>query len=91
MSEVHTDPSKVTALYPDPPPFWKAFTDGNIARYDALKHEYAARQGLDVDTILRIPEIPDDLIYLQPPAEPADTRWKVFGEPQSVSALVLPA
>lgn len=84
MSETQPDPSKVTALYPDPPPFWKAFTDENIARLDALKQQYAVQHGLDVDTIIRIPDVPDDLTYLQPPAEPADLKWKVFDELQTV-------
>ncbi|KAM7208322.1 MED7 domain containing protein [Naviculisporaceae sp. PSN 640] len=84
MSETQPDPSKVTALYPDPPPFWKDFTDENLARFHTLKQQYAAQHGWDVDTITRIPDIPDDLTYLQPPAEPADLRWKVFDEPQTL-------
>ncbi|KAM7200005.1 MED7 domain containing protein [Rhypophila sp. PSN 637] len=84
MAEVEQDPFKVTALYPDPPPFWKAFTADNIAQFDTFKQQYAARQGLDVNTILRIPDIPEDLTCLQPPAEPEDAKWKVFNEPQSL-------
>ncbi|KAK3315795.1 MED7 protein-domain-containing protein [Apodospora peruviana] len=76
--------SKVTALYPDPPPFWKDFTPENLARFDSVKQDYAEQQGIDIDTVVRIPDVPDDLIYLQPPAEPIDAKWRLFAEPQSL-------
>jgi mediator of RNA polymerase II transcription subunit 7 len=33
----------------------------------------------------RIPGVPDDLALLQPPPEPADGRWRVFGDQYMVS------
>ncbi|KAK3332810.1 MED7 protein-domain-containing protein [Cercophora scortea] len=88
MDNLEEDSSKVTALYPDPPPFWNAFTPENIARFDALRQDFADKHGLDADadtdTIVRIPDVPDDLIYLQPPAEPIDSKWRLFSEPQTL-------
>ena len=90
MADLQNDPSKVTALYPDPPPFWKDFTPENLTRFDSLKQEFAEQQGVDVSTVVRIPDIPDDLIYLQPPVEPVEARWKLYSEPQSVSTTSTP-
>jgi len=84
MADLEDDPSKVTALYPDPPPFWKDFTPANLARIESLKQDYAEQQGIDVDTVVRISDIPEDLTYLQPPAEPTDAKWRLFSEPQSI-------
>ncbi|KAK3940456.1 mediator of RNA polymerase II transcription subunit 7, partial [Diplogelasinospora grovesii] len=77
------DTSKVTALYPDPPPFWKFFTADNIARFDDLKQEYADQHGVDVAQITYVPDLPEELTYLQPPPEPAEAKWKLFSEQQT--------
>ena len=87
MANMEEDSSKVTALYPDPPSFWKAFTAENLGRFDSLKQDYADRNGLDVDTVVRIPDIPEELAYLQPPAEPSDSKWRLFSEPQAVGMM----
>jgi len=78
MDEFEDDTGKVSALYPDPPLFWKAFTPENISRFKELKQEYADQQGVDVNTVIRIPNIPEELVYLQPPAEPAEGKWRLF-------------
>lgn len=84
MANLEDDSTKVTSLYPDPPYFWKAFTPENIARFETLKQTHADQNGLDVADVTRIPEIPDDLCYLQPPAEPVDGKWRLYGEQLSV-------
>ncbi|KAK3380873.1 MED7 protein-domain-containing protein [Podospora didyma] len=78
------DNAKAAALYPDPPGFWHDFSDENIARFDSLKQEFAEQNGLDSDTVLHIPDTPEDLIGLQPPLEPADGKWKIFNIPSSL-------
>lgn len=37
-----------------------------------------------VDGPVRLPNVPRDLVNLQPPAEPADGRWRVFGDQYQV-------
>ncbi|KAK0629314.1 MED7 protein-domain-containing protein [Bombardia bombarda] len=73
------------AMMPDPPPFWKSFTPDNLARFDTLKQEFADQHGADIDTIVRIPDISEDLVYLQPPAEPIDSKYRLFDEPQTLA------
>ncbi|KAK3990844.1 mediator of RNA polymerase II transcription subunit 7 [Cladorrhinum sp. PSN332] len=90
MAEPEEDDSgRVVSTWPDPPPFWKSFTPENIERYDTLKEDYVKQQELDEDTIsntvIRVPDIPPDLVNLRPPAEPIDWKWNVFSEPQTLS------
>ncbi|KAL1844721.1 hypothetical protein VTK73DRAFT_1965 [Phialemonium thermophilum] len=85
MAEPIVDPAKASSTFPDPPPFWQDFTPGNLERYEALRKRYADQQGIDVSAVVRIPGIPPELVNLQPPAEPADGRWRLFGETQTLS------
>ncbi|KAK1826827.1 mediator of RNA polymerase II transcription subunit 7 [Podospora conica] len=79
------DSARVTALFPDPPQFWKAFTPANLSRFESLKQDYIDQHNLDPNTVVRIPDVPEDLIYLQPPPEPDDQKWRLFSEPLSLT------
>ncbi|KAK0742770.1 MED7 protein-domain-containing protein [Schizothecium vesticola] len=78
------DSARVTALFPDPPQFWKAFTPANLSRFETLKQEYADQHGLGRNTVVRVPNLPEDLLYLQSPPEPEDQKWRLFSEPLSL-------
>ena len=80
-----------SSTFPDPPPFWRDFTTDKIERMESLRSRYADQTGLDASTVIRVPNVPEDLTNLQPPAEPADGKWRLFGMELTVRArLFLP-
>lgn len=74
----------LSSTFPNPPTFWNEFTTDKVSRYETLRQEYADKNGLNTEgehgTSFRIPDLPDDLVNLQPPPEPTDGRWRVFGD-----------
>lgn len=80
MADPGPEASKASSTFPDPPPFWRDFSPEKLERFESLKTRYADQQGLDATTVLRVPEVPRDLTNLQPPAEPTDRKWRLFGE-----------
>ncbi|KAK3343107.1 mediator of RNA polymerase II transcription subunit 7 [Neurospora tetraspora] len=92
MADTEEDNSALASFFPDPPLFWKAFTPSNLQAFAELKQQYASQQGIPVEDVVRIPNLPadSDLIYLQPPAEPKDGTWRLYGEPQSLEESLQP-
>ncbi|POR32629.1 Mediator of RNA polymerase II transcription subunit 7, partial [Tolypocladium paradoxum] len=78
------EPLSLASTFPNPPPFWKDFTPDRVARIADLRSAHAERTndaaGADASAPVRLPDLPEDLASLQPPPEPADGRWRVFGD-----------
>lgn len=86
MAEQQQEAQPLSSMFPNPPPFWQEFTSDRISRIQELRTPYIAQHGGDPLTV-RVPDVPEDLINLQPPAEPADGRWRVFGDQYMVGSL----
>lgn len=71
---------QVASTWPLPPPFWKDFTPENIARIEELRKETAERFGTQDASNVRLDDLPRALRNLQPPSEPEDGEWRVFGD-----------
>ncbi|KAG6030827.1 hypothetical protein E4U41_007755 [Claviceps citrina] len=67
----------LASTFPNPPPFWKDFTPDRVARVEDLRSAFA---GDSSASVVRVPGLPEELAHLQPPSEPADGRWRVFGD-----------
>jgi mediator of RNA polymerase II transcription subunit 7 len=87
MAEPPPIAANASSTFPDPPPFWRDFTTDKIDRMESLRSRYADQTGLDISTIVRVPNVPEDLVNLQPPAEPVDGKWRLFGESLTVCFL----
>ncbi|KAF4121400.1 hypothetical protein GMORB2_1807 [Geosmithia morbida] len=78
------EPLSLASTFPNPPPFWKDFTQENLSRIEDLRREYSSEHG-GAKAPERVPGgVPEELTRLQPPAEPADRRWRVFGDHYTV-------
>lgn len=75
--------SALASTWPNPPPFFRDFTEENLARFKQLAD---AQPGAEDESapVKRISDVPAELATLQPPAEPADGVWRVFGDQYSV-------
>ncbi|KAI1770319.1 MED7-domain-containing protein [Hypoxylon cercidicola] len=71
---------QVSSTWPSPPPFWHNFTPDNLARIDELQKQQADADGVEDVSKVRLNGLPRELRNLQPPSEPADGVWKVFGD-----------
>ncbi|KAI1278268.1 mediator complex, subunit Med7 [Xylaria sp. FL0933] len=71
---------QIASTWPPPPPFWKDFTPDNVQRIEALRKEAAERPGLRDASDVRLAGLPRELRNLQPPPEPEDGEWRVFGD-----------
>lgn len=92
MADGMEEPSQkaIASQFPNPPPFWRSFTADNVARMDDIRTARAEKDGATLkDLPPRVSDIPEDLINLQPPAEPQTGTWKVLGGQYSVGHIQL--
>jgi len=84
--------NQLASTWPDPPSFWKDFTTENLEAFQKIKTAAEERESEmeEGGLVKRIPNIPEELIHLQPPAEPADGKWRVFGDIYSVRSPFYP-
>lgn len=74
----------MASAFPNPPPFWRDFTPDKIAQMEELRKNYMDTllpgDITDPSAVMRVPDVPEELVHLQPPAEPEDGKWRVFGD-----------
>ncbi|KAG6044095.1 hypothetical protein E4U17_000686 [Claviceps sp. LM77 group G4] len=71
----------LASTFPNPPLFWKDFTPERVARIEELRGAFAGAGGSSgASPVVRIPGLPEELVKLQPPLEPADGRWRLYGD-----------
>jgi mediator of RNA polymerase II transcription subunit 7 len=76
--------STLAQTFPNPPTFWRDFTPENISRIEELwKQRLAGNDAGDTSNV-RLDDLPSGLTNLQPPPEPEDGRWRVFGDQYTV-------
>ncbi|KAI1760031.1 MED7-domain-containing protein [Hypoxylon sp. FL1150] len=71
---------QVSSTWPSPPPFWRSFTTENLTRINELRKQRADDEKLEDASKIRLHGLPHGLRDLQPPLEPANGEWKVFGD-----------
>ena len=91
--------NSIAAAFPTPPPFYKYFTPENLNRLQKLQSEHessdtsngvGARESANASKpALRIPNLPAELRYLQPPEPPATGIYRSFGAQFNVGSLSL--
>lgn len=90
-------PVAAAGLYPLPPPYFTAFTDANLARYEQLRITGSASTSHRGDRAIKVEQQLDDsnpaeLVEFQDRLEPPspsvvnrDARWATFGQMHIVS------
>lgn len=80
-----TTRSALASTWPNPPPFFEDFTEDKLDRFKQfVEAQPKSEDQSDNGPVRRIPNVPADLVNLQPPPEPADGKWRVFGDHYSV-------
>lgn len=76
------------STFPNPPAFlWQEFTTDKVTRVADAKKTWEAQnpEAASFNAVTRIPDLPYDLSYLQPPPEPSTGSWKALGGNWTVS------
>lgn len=84
-------PPNISSTYPNPPDFlWRDFTPENISRYDELSKKWREdHPEADSQAPILMPDLPKDLRHLQPPPEPTEGEWKLYGDRFTVGSSKL--
>ncbi|MCJ1411414.1 Mediator of RNA polymerase II transcription subunit 7 [Ptychographa xylographoides] len=85
--------SSISAVFPPPPPFYKQFTEVNIARHAELQPNLITDFRSEEDSKERphaTIDLPSELRYLQPPLAPRNGQYRSFGEDRSLSPPLPP-
>lgn len=68
-----------TVPFPNPPAYlWQDFTSDNVRRIDEIRASQQSNAG-EQQPHARLPHIPADLVNLNPPPEPTDGKWRLYG------------
>ncbi|KAL8860513.1 MAG: hypothetical protein Q9178_003172 [Gyalolechia marmorata] len=78
MAEPPISSAAISAAFPAPPPFYKAFTPSNLNRLSSLQESNPTLTLLDLPPELRN--------LLPPPPPPSNQQYRVFGETHEKSA-----
>lgn len=85
MADAERPAHTLAAPFPPPPPFYKHFTPVNIVRIKELRAAQEAKDGASTKSTeakllpTRIPDLPSELLFLQPPLPPTDEIYTMFG------------
>lgn len=74
--------NQLFSTFPNPPVFlWQEFTPEKVARIADAKKAWGAQnpESASSKAVTLIPDLPEDLEFLQPPPEPSDGSWKALG------------
>ena len=90
MAEQQT--AAISAAFPAPPTFYKAFTPSNLAQLKSLKETSTSPSGTQSPSQSQgitksLLDLPPELRYLIPPARPLGGRYRSFGEERSVCLI----
>ncbi|MCJ1477813.1 Mediator of RNA polymerase II transcription subunit 7 [Lambiella insularis] len=83
----------ISAAFPAPPPFYKHFTEANIAQLANLRRDLDSAAGSETDRLNRLymsTDVPSELRYLQPPPPPSNGKYRSFGEDRTLEAALGP-
>ena len=79
------DGDGLSSTFPDAPGYlWRDFTAENVERIDELRQAQAQTTGEKTTAATRLAGLPDELAHLQPPPEPQDGLYRLFGARYSV-------
>jgi len=93
MMAVERQTAGITAAFPAPPPFYRHFTEENLARFAELQGDAAttlSKTDGESQKLTSVLNLPPELRFLQPPSPPPNGRYRCFGEDHEISGPIPP-